>query len=197
MPKYNSYDNIPAKVFFNILDSKNYQLLKPKPKEKGLEAVFMAIYDEWFIKTDNEEAKEYLTLRNELVVLQNKLNGVKAVLYHIYKNKHILTDEMYLQLCESIKKGFGIYVNTNTDFYDEMKRVLQSEVGCIKDDISFKEAELNDLVEKNKGKKFNYFAVVDSIANALAPRIINSDMLLAEFVEAEKSAIKKSLKNTA
>jgi hypothetical protein len=197
MPKYNSYDNIPAKVFFDILDSKDYQLLKPKPKEKGLEAIFMAIYDDWFINTDNDNAKEFLRLKNELIVLQNKLNGVKAILFHIYKNKHILTDEMYLELCKSIQKGFEVCVDTKQPFFEEMQRVLQIEVGSIKDEISFKEAEITELIGENKSKKFNYYAVVDSIANVLAPRIITPNMLLAEFVEAEKSAIKKSLKKTA
>jgi len=61
MPKFNNIYTIPAKTFFDILQTRNYQLLKPKPREKGLEAVFMAIYDEYFIKSDNHEAKEYLT----------------------------------------------------------------------------------------------------------------------------------------
>ena len=46
-------------------------------------------------------------------------------------------------------------------------------------------------------KKFNYFALIDSLANGLAPRIINSNILLAELVEAEKTLIRKSLKQTA
>ena len=60
MCKYNSIDNIPAKTFFDILHSKDYQLLKPKPSEDGLEKIFTDIYDDFFVKSDNYEAKQYL-----------------------------------------------------------------------------------------------------------------------------------------
>ena len=43
MPKFNNIENIPAKTFFDILETKNFRLLKPKPREKGLEQVFMSL----------------------------------------------------------------------------------------------------------------------------------------------------------
>lgn len=197
MPKYNNYDNIPAKVFFDIVDTKNFQLLKPKPKEKGLEEIFMCIYDEWFVKSDNEQAKDFMQLHNELAVLHNKVRSLNLILSYIYSNKHLMTDAMYLELIEAIKIGYDIYFDTTLPFLDEMQRVLQYELGDIKDNISFKEAEINQLKEQSINKKFNYFALVDSLANGLAPRPINSNLLLAELVEAEKSLIRKNLKQTA
>jgi len=85
MPKYNSIDTIPAKVFFEVLKSKNYQLLKPKPKEKGLEECFIAIYDDFFIKSDNSEAKSYLKLNKEIAFLEYKMAVIKQVLHFAQK----------------------------------------------------------------------------------------------------------------
>lgn len=196
MPKYNSYDNIPAKVFFKILETKDYQLLRPKPKEEGLEKIFYDIYDLWFLNTDNDRAKDYLRVRNELAVLHNNYRGLDLVLRYIFNNKGIMTNEMYLELIEAIKIGYNVFFNVENNYYEEMKRVLHVELGGLKDDISFKEVELENF-KMDGESKFNYYAIVDSISNVLAPRIINSEMLLPEFVEAEKSAIRKSLKKTA
>ena len=73
MAKYNSIDTIPAKVFFEVLKTKNYQLLKPKPKEKGLEEIFVSIYDEFFLKSNNHEANRYLELTKEISFLKYKI----------------------------------------------------------------------------------------------------------------------------
>jgi len=80
LPKYNEISNIPAKVFFEILKTKNYQLLKPKPKEKGLEEIFISIYDEFFIKSDNLEAKRYLELNKNIAFLNYKIAIIKQTL---------------------------------------------------------------------------------------------------------------------
>lgn len=197
MPKYNNYDNIPAKVFFDIVETKNFQLLKPKPKESDLDVIFMAIYDEWFLKSENEQAKDFLQLRNELAVLYNTMQSLNMTLEYLFLNKHKMTKEMYLELIQAMQIGYDLYFDTEKPFLEEMQRVLQFEVGSIKDDIAFKEAEINQLKEQATDKKFNYFALIDSLANGLAPRVINSNILLAELVEAEKTLIRKSLKQTA
>jgi len=80
MCKFNHISNIPAKIFFDILETKNYQLLKPKPKEQGLEQIFISIYDDFFDKSNNPEAKEYLVLVRKEAFLVYKIAVIKQAL---------------------------------------------------------------------------------------------------------------------
>ena len=73
MPKYNSIDTIPAKVYFDIKESSNLQLLKPKPSEKDLEKIFESIDDQFFLRSKNPEAQRYLNLTVEIQYLNYKI----------------------------------------------------------------------------------------------------------------------------
>ena len=54
MSKYNSINNIEAKLFFEILHSKNFELLERENENEDLKEVFSSIYDDYFTKADNE-----------------------------------------------------------------------------------------------------------------------------------------------
>ena len=66
MPKYNSIDTIPAKVYFDIKANNDLQLLKPKPSEKDLDKIFESIDDQFFLRSKNPEAQRYLNLTVEI-----------------------------------------------------------------------------------------------------------------------------------
>jgi len=87
MPKYHNIETIPAKVFFHILETKDFQKLKPKPSENGLEQIFISIYDEFFIKSDNEEAKQYLETTTEIANLKYKIATLKQSLHFYFYNQ--------------------------------------------------------------------------------------------------------------
>jgi len=185
MPRYNSIDTIKAKTFFDILKSKDYQLLKPKPREKGLEAVFIAIYDEFFLRSDNSEANEYLRLTKEIKFLEYKIAYLKQSLHFYYYNR--TTKEMRLQFVEALKEGYDIVIDTEAPFIDEIKRVLTIEVGIIENDLAFANAQYEDMTKKSKQKAFNYEKNIVAIENVLK-RSVNDDITLAKYVELEKSA---------
>ena len=74
MPKYNSILNIPAKLFFDVLHEKNFDLLEPIEGEKGLEEVFSLIYDDYFLKSNNPRSKRFLELQQEIHFMTYKIN---------------------------------------------------------------------------------------------------------------------------
>jgi len=80
--QYNSYAVFPASVFFEIRDTKNYQLMKPKPKTstEWLEKLFMQVFDDYFMKLDNEDAKRYLELLENEKTIECKIIAFKSVL---------------------------------------------------------------------------------------------------------------------
>ena len=189
MAAYNSIDTIPARVFFTILETKNYQLLRPKPREKGLKSVFISIYDEFFLKSDNEEAKEYLRLTNEINYLNYKISSLKQSLHFYFYNR--TTEKMRIDFANALKEGFGIELDLSVPFIDEVHRVLNIEIGIIQNDLSIAQIEFDNMVKRSKGKDFDYFDAIVGFANVLPNNsMIREEMTLSTYIALEKAAKK-------
>lgn len=187
MPKYNSVDTIPAKVFFDILKTKNYQLLKPKPREKGLEQIFIAIYDDFFIKSDNQEAKEYLRLNNEIAFLNYKIRLIKNTLQFAYYTP--TTKEIREQLINALNTGCGLDIDINSDFNDEILRMLNQNIGWLENDLSILKAELNEMINRSKSKDIDYYDRIGALSNVLPNNsLLKEEMTLAVYITLEKLA---------
>ena len=185
MPKYNSIENIPAKTFFDILDTKNYQLLKPKPSEEGLEKVFTDIYDDFFVKSDNYESKQYLKLTTNIAFLNYKIATIKQVLHFIYYN--VVTEEVKLNLLDALEKGCEIYIDKNAEFVNELQRVLQVEIGIIENDLTMEKLEISNMSKNRTEKIFDFYDNIVSLSN-VHNRNIDEKLTLAMYVSIEKSA---------
>ncbi len=189
MPKYDSINTIPAKVFFSILETKNYQLLCPKPKEKGLEAVFIQIYDDFFMQTENEQAFRYLELVKNVAFLEYKISMIKQTLAFLYYST--TTREMRIDYIKALNEGTGINIDCDVDFSDEVKRILTENIGWLQNDLNFEKIELDTMMAKEKGKQSNYIERLVELAVASPPNLtINQDMVLSEFVMVEKAIIR-------
>jgi hypothetical protein len=185
MPKYNSIENIPAKTFFDILHSKDYQLLKPKPGEEGLEKVFTDIYDDFFVKSDNYEAKQYLKSTYTIAFLEYKIATIKQVLHFVYYND--VTEDMKLKLLDALEKGCEIYIDKDAEFVSEVQRILQVEIGIIENDLNMEKLEF-DNISKNRSKKlFDFYDNIVSLGN-VHNRNFDEKLTLAMYVSIEKSA---------
>jgi hypothetical protein len=189
LPKYNEISNIPAKVFFEILKTKNYQLLKPKPKENGLEEIFISIYDEFFIKSDNLEAKRYLELNKNIAFLNYKIVIIKQTLAFLYYST--TTRQMRIDYLEALKIGCGIEINVDVDFSDEVKRILTENIGWIENDLAFDEVELKEMLKKSQNKDYDYYDSIGVLSNILPNNsLLKEDMTLAVYITLEKLAQK-------
>jgi hypothetical protein len=189
LPKYNNINNIPAKVFFEILKDKNYQLLKPKPSEKDLEQVFISIYDDFFIQSENPEAIRYLELTKNVAFLEYKIAMIKSTLGFLYYST--TTRQMRIDYLNALKEGAGIEINVDVDFSDEVKRILTENIGWIENDLNFDKLELQQMLSKSKGKEMNYIQRLVDLAVASPQNLmIKQDMTLAEFVHTEKAILK-------
>ena len=189
MPKYNSIETIPAKTFFEILESKNYQLLKPKPSEKGVENVFISIYDEFFLKSDNPEANEYLKVTKDIAYIEYKIAVLKQSLYFYYANK--TTEQMRLDFIETIKEVYNIEIDKTKPFIDEVQRVLTIEIGILENDLNPLKSHYDSLIKNSKSKNFDYYESIGVLSNILQSNsLLKENMTLAVYVTLEKLANK-------
>ena len=189
MPKFNNISNIPAKVFFEILKDKNYQLLKPKPSEKDLDQVFISIYDDFFIQSENPEAIRYLELTKNVAFLEYKIAMIKSTLGFLYYST--TTRQMRIDYLNALKEGAGIEINVDVDFSDEVKRILTENIGWIENDLNFDKLDLKQMLSKSKGKEMNYIQrLVDLSVASPQNLMIKQDMTLLEFVHTEKAILK-------
>jgi hypothetical protein len=192
MPKYNNIENIPAKLFFEVLKTKDYELLKPYPREKELEKVFLDIYNDYFIRSDNSQANNFMQLNLDILIKEYKIAVLKKSLKFYYENK--TTKEMRFTFIEAVKKGFNIIINKEVPFIDEVKRVLEIEIRAIENEINIDKIALEDL-SKTGEKKFDYYDAITGIANVLTGNnLVNENMTLAVYVALEKSARKQMSK---
>lgn len=187
MCRYNSIETIPAKTFFDILKTKDFQLLKPRPRERGLEMVFMAIYDDYYTALDNEQAKEFLRLQTVRFTNEYKIRILKQSLAFYYYNQ--TTKEMRQEFIVALKDGFGITINEEATFIDEVRRVVDIEVGILENELSIATMAMEDMNKGNKSESNNFYDTMAGLSNVLVGNtLINEKMTLATFVALEKMA---------
>ena len=194
MPKYNNIDNIPSKVFFDILKTKNFQLLKPKPKEKDLEFIFMQIYDDWFTKSNNTEAKSYIDLRNKIGFLKYKIATIKSTIAFIYYNA--VTETMLKDIVEALEKGCDIVINTKNAMTNEVSEVLRVQVGSLEFELKELETEFDQMTNSKKGQDIDFYQSIAYLSEALPNNpLLKENMTLAVHVSLENLVKEKIKRN--
>ena len=184
MAKYNSIENIPAKLFFDVLHSKDYSLLVSTEENEDLEGVFTSIYDDFFVKSDNTEAKRYLELTFNVNFLSYKIQTIKQVMHFLYYNP--VTDEIKEKLTTALKNGCGISYDKDANWGEEVLRILQVECGIIENDLTMYNLELNKFAGKENKNAFDFFQSIVALSN-IHNRNIDETITLAMYIAVENS----------
>jgi hypothetical protein len=188
MAKHNSIENIPAKLFFDVLNSKDYSLLVADNEKEDLEAVFVKIYDDFFVKSDNPEAKRYLNITTNIAFLEYKLATIKQVMEFTYYTN--LDKKLRDKLLKALEVGCGIYIDKDADFSSEVLRVMQVESGIIENDLTMEKLELEAMSKKSIDKAFDFYDNIVSLSN-VHERNIDETVTLAMYIALDKSAKQK------
>ena len=190
MPKYNHINNIPAKLFFDVLSERDFSLLEPleNETEEEVEGAFVAIYDDYFTKSDNPKSKEFLRLRQEVAFITYKIESIVQVLDFLLFNT--TTKEMRIMLLDSLI-SIGVNINLEAEFMQEVQNVLQVEIGCLENDLNIAKMDLENLSKGQQESVYNFYESLVSLETAME-RSLDDDMVLAKYVEYEKLAVKKA-----
>jgi len=185
MAKYNSIENIPAKLFFEVLNTRDYTLLVAEQENEDLEEVFTAIYDDFFVKIKNPQAKIYLEMTWKINFLSYKVETIRQVMHFLWYENVI--EEHRLKLLNALEKGCGIYIDKSAKFADEVLRVLQVECGIIENDLTMATLELQNTFGKQGTEKFDFYKTIVGLSN-IHNRNIEDNIVLAMYVAIENSA---------
>jgi hypothetical protein len=185
MSKYNSIENIPAKLFFEVLNTRDYTLLGAEQENEDLEAIFTEIYDDFFVKINNPQAKMYLEMTWKVNFLSYKIETIRQVMHFLWYENVI--EEHRLKILDALEKGCSIYVDKSAKFADEVLRVLQVECGIIENDLTMATLELKNTFGKQEEGKFDFYKTIVSLSN-IHNRNIEDNIVLAMYVAIENSA---------
>jgi hypothetical protein len=197
--KYDSYAVFPASLFFEIRDSKNYQLMKPKPRTstEWLEKMFLQVFDDYFMKLDNEDAKRYLELLENEKIIECKIVAFKSVLkFHwetppnLWNNPTIV--KIRIEQITALNKYLDSPFDLENNFNEELMNTLSVSIGILENDLTITRFELEDLRKEHDIKPFEFYDSIQNINEVNMHGQINSTCLLPEYVAAVKSASKKA-----
>ncbi len=188
MPKYNSVNNIPAKIFFDVLHEKDFDLLEPTEGEEGLEEVFSAIYDDYFIKTNNPRSKRFLELQQEIYFMNYKIQSVVQIIDFLMFNTTTL--EIRKTLLESLI-SIGVNISLENEFVEEVQNILNIELGILQNDLSFLQIEMKNMQSENTEGVFDFYESLVGL-ESIHERSLDDEMVLIKYINYEKLAIKKA-----
>lgn len=194
MPKYHDRHTIPARVFFEILKTKDFSMLLPEDGEtvEDLQRVFSQIYEDYFIADGNKEALHYLRAVGKIMALQYTIDVIKSTLEFLCVNK--TTEQMRIDIIDALKEGCGIVIDKKADFLQEVHRVLNIEIGIMMNDLNFAKAEIKPY-EISDADEFDFYEALVNIGGALPGQNISESMSLAMYQAFKKTAIKQSKKH--
>ena len=188
MPKYNSVNNIPAKIFFDVLQEKDFDLLEPTEGEEGLEEVFSAIYDDYFVKSDNARSKRFLELQQEIYFMNYKIQSVVQIIDFLMFNTTTL--EIRKTLLESLI-SIGVNISLENEFVEEVQNILNIELGILQNDLSFLQIEMKNMQSENTEGVFDFYESLVGL-ESIHERSLDDEMVLIKYINYEKLAIKKA-----
>ena len=196
--KYHSYEVFPAKAFFDVRSTENFQLMRPKPSAttEQLTVLYMQIYDEYFEKLGNKDAERYIEIRNQLAVLNGNKQKIKNILWIDWKTPSNIWDlpevvQMRNERLTDLNRTLDEPIDLEANTLDEIDRVMNVEIGIINDEISILTTELKQLQDASEEVVFNYYAEIVQLEEAHG-RTLDEKMMLPKYVELVKLAIKKS-----
>lgn len=172
--------------------------MRPKPgvSTEKLQEIYLAVFDEWFLKTDNPDAQRWLELRSILAIAEGKKHVIKTMLLLIWQTPEILwndpiVSDMRKTQIAAVNRFLDEPMPVEGDFLEDLDRVLNVEIGIIENEINFAESEMKEITKNDTDAIYDFYKELQSLEE-IHGRTLNEKMLLPMFVANKVSAIKKA-----
>lgn len=188
--------SIPAMLFFDIVESKDYSKLGTGPADL-LEEAYNKIFDEYVELSGSEEVIQAYKKTAKVSLLKSKIDLVNNLLYAICFQTTTVAERLeFIDLLNSIESrpatdvlpaSFHFKFNKEKPIFDEIEKCRQT-IGIMENELNF---EMSTEKKLNKAVKYVYESDLVNIQNALGYNLPD-DVTLRKFVYLKKSAIKRS-----
>ncbi len=179
---YDQIDKIPVKIFYEIMNTQNLNLLNPlkqKVKKEKLEKIWNNLIDSYYKKSNIRSYNNFLreTIRRES--LRNKIVTLNAIYIVLSRS----SNKLNINICKSIlTKDFNI-TNHNLKF---LKSTILREKSRL---------QLLDKknIDKNKKEEINFWKIVSHVEQGLGYQLDIDKITLARWIEIVASLKEKVL----
>ena len=174
LPEYTTPENLPVKVFFEILKTQNLNLLNPKNlkvNQNVLRETWAKILSEYQKLTNNRKYIDVLNKEKKIWIIKNKITTLTAIL--------LLIDEQSEEVrgpIEEALKEFGLNVDIDSKRLNNAVKREKSRLELL---------EKQKLSEAKK-EEVNFWQLVAQVENSLGRQIDVDNMTLAHWVETIK-----------
>ena len=156
------------------------------------------LYDEYFKRKNNKEAKYFLKLSNDALIIIQEISLLEdfkerfILLYELQKEAELndFVIEKKVLLCNEIKETFP---KLKFNQFDEVYELVEFVDSVIKAKTNIYNEKFNVLGKKVDKKVQNIYRDVVNIGRELGIQLNVNTMSVAEFLEYENTAIESSI----
>jgi len=177
---------IPAKLFFDIMHTEDYQKMGTVSIEE-CEKAYDVISDEYFTILPNIKLKTYLLKKAKIYHLEAKITYINSVLGLISFTP--LTIHERNKIIDELNSIDGVKVNFKKDLNllkSEIQRVQSSVLGILKNQIN---SIKDDKEKKEEKSKYVFQGDIVRLRQALDGMHIDENISLYMYAELTKAAI--------
>lgn len=179
---YDQAEKIPVKIFFQVMNTQNLNLLNPqneKVKKEKLEEIWNNLIDEYYKKSNIKSYNHFFRETKQREGLRNKVITLNAVYIILSRS----TNEDKILICKNIlTKDFSIQ-NHNLKF---LKSLILREKSRLK---------LLDKKQKkdNKREEVNFWKLVSQVEQSLGYQLDIEKVTLLRWIEIIATLKEKAL----
>lgn len=184
--KYYKDLKVPARLFFEILETSNLKLLiiKGNPKDGKLDKAFSKIFDLYFSERNDGKLKLILKTKKTIIKLYRKIGIIEAVVLSLVQFS--FPKDKVKELIAGLRKG-GININESLDLDKELLRVLKNDLAGFKTHLQLEEHNLKELSKGEKSSFEDSVVALEGVFNFA----IDEKVSLAKYLSYQRSANKK------
>lgn len=182
--KYETCD-IPAKLFFEIVDKADYSLLGFKTDADNQKA-FDKIYDEYFELTQSPRVKKDFEMRLQISALHHKITVLDTTLDFIVNFP--MTVKHRLEIIDLLDE-INIKIDKEKDLVKQVNAIKHRIVGSLNNKLKIQLSHFEKLQKKNDVKT-TFEKMIVGFENVL-DRTIDDNISLRKFIAYEQSVKEK------